>query len=359
MLRAVSASAAESQQVWTIGKVLGWTQRRFAERGLASPRLDAELLLSAALGRPRVGLYTGYDQPLLPEELTRLRELIRRRLQGESVAYLTEQKDFWTLTLRVSAAVLVPRPETELLVEVALRLLRPAAEVEAGAETVAGDPAAADAPPAPQSAYQRGAGDLTIHYEEEAPESAAPAPAAAAPVPADEPAAPRVVADIGTGSGAVALVLKKERPELRVLAVDCSAEALLVARDNGARLGLAVEFLHGDLLAPLVEHAPLDLIVSNPPYIPSGDIAQLAPEVRCEPHLALDGGPDGLSVIRRLVADARGLLKPGGALALELGAGQAAAALVMLRQAGYRDVGSELDLAGIERVVYGRRPVRD
>lgn len=356
----------DSGKLWTVRRVLQWTQQRFTERGIPSARLDAELLLAHALGRGRVSLYTGLEQPLTPEELTRYRGLIQRRLGGEPVAYLIGRRDFWTLTLTVTPAVLIPRPETETLVEVSLALLPdPPAADDPGpgaAASAEGRAASQEGPAIP------GQGELTVHYDPPM-EGAADAPtdadqpqaASAAPGPAMEavstPAAsgPKV-ADIGTGSGAVALSLKKERPAAQVFAVDCSPEALAVAAGNGASLGLAVTWLQGDLLSPLPPHAPFDLIISNPPYIPSGDIAGLAPEVRSEPHLALDGGADGLRVIRRLVRDALPLLAPGGALAMEVGDGQAGAVAELLRGAGYAAVAIEEDLARTPRVVSARRP---
>jgi release factor glutamine methyltransferase len=170
-----------------------------------------------------------------------------------------------------------------------------------------------------------------------------------------EAPAPRV-ADVGTGSGAIAVTLAKQRPTAEVLATDISAEALEVARENASRHGVAITFLHGDLEAPLAPHAPLDLIAANLPYIPTGDLAGLPPEVRHEPRRALDGGDDGLELVRRLVAAASALLAPGGALALEVGAGQAPSAAELCRAAGLTDVRLRRDLGSIDRVVSGRRP---
>jgi release factor glutamine methyltransferase len=163
------------------------------------------------------------------------------------------------------------------------------------------------------------------------------------------------VADVGTGSGAVALAVAKLRPDAHLFASDVSAGALEVARANAERLGLPVVFLEGDLGAPLAAHAPFALIAANLPYIPSGEIAGLPADVRSEPALALDGGADGLALVRRLVASAPALLAPGGALALEIGAGQAAAASALLAEAGFDDVRARRDLGGIERVVSGVR----
>jgi release factor glutamine methyltransferase len=359
---------ADPPATWTILDVLKWTTARFAERGLASPRLDAELLAGHAFGLARVGLYTQFDRPLAAEELARFRDLVKRRQAGEPVAYLTGRKHFWNLELTVDHHVLVPRPDTEAAVEAALDLCRPAPDQpEADG---AGSPGAADAgehAAAGENADQ--ARDLAhADASAEAPdgggqgagEGNGPAVQGAGGRPGWRRRAraltPLRVADIGTGSGAIALVLKKELPHAEVLAVDSSPEALDVARGNADRLGLAVTFLQGDLLAPLAGGEPLDLIVANLPYIPSGDIPALAPEVRSEPLLALDGGPDGLRLLRLLVAGAGAALRPGGALVLEVGQGQAEAVADLARQAGFGDVHARKDLAGISRVVVARWP---
>ena len=300
MLASQSPPAPPAQkQTWTILEVLRWTIGRFERHGIASARLDAELLATKAFGRTRVELYTHFDQPLGDPELASYRGLVQRRIAGESVAYILGRKEFWSLDLQVDARVLVPRPDTETLVEQALELLK--------AMPAKGRP-------------------------------------------------PRV-ADIGTGSGALALALKKERPGDEVFAVDVSPDALEVARGNATRLGLDITFLQGDLVSPLA--GPFDLIASNPPYIPSQDIAGLSPEVRREPSLALDGGADGLLLVRRLASEARKILAPGGALAMEIGAGQAASVMEILRGEGYAGIGARRDLAGIERVVFGRLGERD
>jgi release factor glutamine methyltransferase len=277
---------------WTSLDVLAWTQKRFAERGLPSPRLDAEVLLAHALSTTRVALYTAFDKPLEEGELAAYRELIRRRLAGEPVAYVVGEQEFWSLPLLVDPRVLVPRRDTETLVEVALRL----------------------------------------------------APAA------------RRVADIGTGSGAIVLALLKELPEAVAIAVDSSEGALEVARANAARHGLAarVTFVRGDLLAPT--DGVFDLVVSNPPYVPRGDLAGLAPEVRREPQAALDGGPDGLELLRRLPMEARARLAPGGVLAVEHGFDQGAAVRAIFEAAGFAGVATARDLAGQERVTSGSSP---
>ncbi|MGN6187812.1 MAG: peptide chain release factor N(5)-glutamine methyltransferase [Conexibacter sp.] len=253
------------------------------DAGCESPRLDAELLLAGAMGTTRTRLHLSPEQELTLAESDRFAELLRRRRAREPVAYLLGTRAFRHIDLTVDARVLVPRPETELLVEVALALPR-------GAR----------------------------------------------------------VADVGTGSGAVALALKHERPDLHVTATDVSEDALAVARANAERLGLDVAFAHGDLFAPL-DGVPLDAILSNPPYV--ADHAQLAPELDHEPGGALFAGPDGLDVLRRL-APAAAARAPF--VAFEVGAGQAGAVGALLRAAGMR-VETHKDLAGIERVVVGRR----
>jgi release factor glutamine methyltransferase len=278
---------------WTILDVLNWTTARFKERGMASPRLDAELLAAHAFGLSRVQLYTQFDRPLLADELAAYRELVRRRQGGEPVAYIVGRKEFWSLDLAVDDRVLIPRPDTEAAVEEALSLL--------------GDDA-------------------------------------------------RSVADVGTGSGAIALALAKARPGLAVFAGDISGGALEVARANAERLALAVTFVEGHLLEPLASHGPFDLIVANLPYIPAADVEGLAPEVRSEPRLALvGGGNDGLDVVRALIARASDALRPGGALVLEIGAGQADATAALCEAAGLVDVRRRRDLGDIERVVSARR----
>ena len=248
--------------------------------GCDSPRLDAELLLAHVLGVGRAGLIAAPERELEPDEARVFMDLAARRRGREPVAYILGSKGFRTIELAVDARVLVPRPETEHVVEAALSL----------------------------------------------PEGAR-------------------VADVGTGSGAIALALKAERSDLSVVATDSSTAALEVARGNAARLGLEVEFLHGDLLGPV--SGELDAVVSNPPYVAIGD--QLPPDIALhEPREALLAGPDGLDVIRRLVTAARGV----PFLALEVGAGQAPAVAELMR--AWPRVESVRDLAGHERVVVGR-----
>ena len=299
---APSAPTSSLPATWTVLDVVRWTTARFVERSVGTPRLDAELLVAHVLSLPRLQLYVQFERVLTPEELAALRGLIKRRQGGESVAYLTERKEFWKLEFAVDARVLVPRPDTETLVEEAQARLVPSA--------APGEPGAA---------------------------------------------APRI-ADVGTGSGALAITLAKLRTDAAVFASDLSAPALEVARANAERLAATVTFVEGDLAAPLAAHAPFSLIVANLPYIPTAELASLPPDVRTEPALALDGGPDGLDLVRRLVADAPALLAPSGALALEIGDGQAEATRALLQAAGFTDIQARRDLAGVERVVSGVKP---
>ncbi len=295
-------SEAERRTRWTVRELLGWTSDKFAEIGIDEARVDAEHLLARALGCSRVELYLQHDRLLGEDDRVGFRELVKRRLAREPVAYIEGSKGFHALDLdlQVDRRVLIPRPETEHLVDWLLETLRP--------------------PPAPLMP----------------------------------------VLDVGTGSGAIAIAVAKARYEVRVTAVDASADALAVARENATRLGLAeqLEFVRSDLL-DAVEDPPdgWAAIAANLPYIPSEDIAGLAPEVRLhEPRAALDGGPDGLDFIRRLIAQvsARRCLARGGWLLLEVGIGQAPAVEQLLRAAGFAEVGSRSDYARIARVVAGR-----
>ena len=285
--------------VWTIQRLLAWTTDFFRERGIESPRLDAEVLLSALLGRDRMYLYVHFDEPLEPEELARFRGYVKERAAHMPLAYVLGRREFMGLDFRVTRDTLIPRPDTELLVQCAVDFLR--ARAAAGGDELS-------------------------------------------------------IADIGTGTGAIALSVLHYTEGTRADAVDISPAAAEVARENAARLGLAerIEVHVGDLTAPLAGHS-YDVILSNPPYIPTADIETLMPEVRSyEPHLALDGGRDGLTLYRRLAADAPALLRDGGMLAVEVGIHEARD-VAHLMAAHPRIVCTEIkkDLGGIERVVVG------
>ena len=274
-----------------LAEVLRRSTRYLEDRGSPTARLDAELLLAHGLGVSRIELYTGHDRPMTEAELDVCRELVRRRGDREPVAYIVGTRGFRHLDLKVDSCVLVPRPETELVVDRCLELLRDVAE----------------------------------------------------------PA----VLDVGTGSGAIALAIASELPAARVTATDVSPAALDVAWANAVALGLAVEMRQGDLLDGLGDRR-FDLIASNPPYVSEQEIESLEPEVAVhEPRLATVAG-DGLDAYRRLLPDAREHLVEGGWLVLECGAGQAGWLVSELGRLGYSAADVARDLAGIERVVSAR-----
>jgi release factor glutamine methyltransferase len=278
--------------VRTLAEVLRLSAGYLEERGSPTPRLDAELLIGSALRLERIELYTNFDRPLSEPELAACRALLERRGRREPVAHILGRWGFHGLDLAVDARVLVPRPETEVLVERCLALLT------------------------------------------ERPQ-------------------PRVL-DVGTGSGAIALAIKAARTDAVVTATDISGDALAVAAANAAALGLEVELVESDLLSGLGDRR-FDLIASNPPYVAEAEMGALEPEVaEFEPRLALVAGGEGTEVLARLIAAAPGALDPGGWLVCECGAGQAAAVRSLMEAAGGADVFAQHDLAGIERVVGGR-----
>ena len=278
-----------------------WGARVLEQHGCDSPRLDAELLLAHALGLSRARLLAQFDRALSPAELARYRQLIERRRAHEPVAYIVGHQEFYGLDFYVDRRVLIPRPETELLVEKAIEL---AGKV--------GD---------------RGYGLY-----------------------------PLTLADVGTGSGAIAVSLAVHLPQATIYALDSSAEALEVAVRNVRRHGVEgrVHLLRGDLLSPLPE--PVDLIVANLPYVSEEELAELPPEIRCyEPLSALDGGPDGLRHIRRLLAQAREYLRSHGAVILEIGATQSkAVAELARRHFPTAEIEIARDYGGLDRVVIVR-----
>lgn len=253
------------EETWTILKVLQWTTGFFSRKGIEQPRANAEVLLAHVLGAERIQLYLHYDKPLTAHELARFREIVRRRAAHEPTQYITQKQEFWSLELEVTPSVLIPRPETELLVEKALEVLGKA---------------------------------------------------------------PARVLDVGTGSGAIAVALAHEQPNLEAIATDKSPEALVLAKRNAARhqVQSRIQFVAMDLFSGFsCTLPPFDLIISNPPYISEGELCDLAPEVvRHEPESALRGGdPHGLGVIRRILAEFCDYLRPGGTLLMEIGYGQA------------------------------------
>jgi len=283
-------------RTWTVLELLRWTTEHFRSRGIEGARLDAECLLAHALETERLQLYLDFDKPVAPVERARFRELVKRRADERvPVALLTGRREFWSLPLRVTPDVLVPRPETETLVEVALRLL-----------------------PDPESAAH--------------------------------------ILDVGTGCGAIALALAKERPKARITATDISEAALAVARKNAAELGFEnrIRFLLGNGFEP-VRGERFDLIASNPPYLSGREAPALPPELAYEPREALFAGAEGTELLRRIVDGARELLEAGGFLAVEVAPQQAPEMTEWLASAGFARPECHCDLAGRVRVVSAER----
>jgi len=282
---------------WTTLRVLDWTSGRFDRAGIESPRLEAQILLASILECDRVALYTSFERPLAAAELAAFRGLISRRLAGESVAYLVGKKEFWSREFAVDSRVLVPRGDTETLIAAALD-------------------AAKSAPPG-------------------------------------------AIADIGTGSGAIAVTMACELPSRAVIAIDVSSDALDVARANAATHEVSdrISFRGGNLLEP-IGNEQVALLLANLPYVEAAEIEALAPEVRAEPRLALDGGDDGLDLIRELVRNAPPMLAPGGWVVLEHGCDQGRAVRELLTAAAvFEAVETKADLAGRDRVSLARKAV--
>jgi len=280
-----------AQERWTVQRVIQWTTEHFQKKGLDNPRLEAEVLLAHLLEMDRMGLYLNYDRPLKEEERTAYREMIQRRLAKEPLAYIVGSKEFWSLRFAVNPECLIPRPETEHLVEEAIRIgkgIKP----------------------------------------------------------------PLRILEIGQGCGAVAIALATELGEAEIVATDISAGACSLAQANAERHGVGgrIRFVLGDLF-PAGE-GPFGLICANPPYIPTAEVLQLAPEVRdYEPLTALDGGEDGLRFFRRIAQGASAVLVSGGWLLLEMGQGQAPQVATILQDQGFAQIDLIPDLAGVKRVI--------
>lgn len=282
--------------IWTIKKILLWTTHYFQEHHLDSPRLDAELLLAHVLHKQRIYLYTDFDLIVEPSELSLYREYIKKRVSGVSTAAIIGEKEFMGLTFKVNEDVLIPRPDTETWLEKVIQ-------------------------------YHRNEQGL-------------------------------YVADLGTGSGAILLSFLYYCKEDTGVGVDISEKALALAEENGKNLKMddRVTWRRGDYLTALEEGELFDGILTNPPYIPTGDIRGLAEEVRHEPMNALDGGADGLTFYRKLAEGAAEHLKDGGFLAAEFGIHQAADVVNLLKETGKFDSFEVItDYGGIERAVYCRK----
>ncbi len=277
---------------WTVQRILDWTANHLAQHGSDSPRLDAEILLAHSRGCPRIELYTRYAEVLTDNERSTMRDLVKRRAKAEPVAYLVGHKEFYNLSFQVTADVLIPRPDTETLVMESLSHLRDQSDA--------------------------------------------------------------AILEIGTGSGCIPIAIAKRHATVQISTVDVDEAASQVAQSNAETHEVAdrIAFLTGDLFAPVEPDQQFDLIVSNPPYIKEEDIGELDPDVRLhEPHLALNGGADGLDVIRRLVEEAPNWLKPGGWLLFEIGEDQGDACRQLLNANGsFENVQIIKDLSKHDRV---------
>lgn len=284
-----------NKPVWTIIKILDWTKQYFADRGVENPRLDAEVLLCAVLQCERIKLYMDFERPLTGAELSQYKNYVARRGQHEPLAYILGEKEFMRNSFKVTPATLVPRPETELLVE---SLIKAAQGLKAD-------------------------GDVKI-------------------------------LDIGTGSGAIIVSLLDYLPNAKGVGVDISVDALIVAEENSRRIGVRERagFMQSDLFSRIPADKKFDIIVSNPPYIPAADIAGLAKDVQKEPRGALDGGADGLDFYRRIISEAMDHMADEGILAFEVGINQAQVVAELCRKAGFKATAIRKDYADIERMVF-------
>ncbi|HHW09338.1 MAG TPA: peptide chain release factor N(5)-glutamine methyltransferase [Firmicutes bacterium] len=292
----------------TVLELIKLTTNYLAGKGVSSPRLDAEVMLAHVLHLDRVGLYVNFERPLVPGEVAAYREMVARRGRREPLAYIIGEKEFMGKNFRVTPDVLIPRPETELLIEAVVKEL------------------------------DGGDGD------------------GAGPGPGDEPERLRIL-DLGTGSGVIAVMLALLVPRARVAAVDISGEALAVARSNAVRHEVEdrITFLAGDLYEPLPPGEMFEVIVSNPPYIAVPEYSTLSLEVRREPQAALLAGEDGLAVIRQVIAGAPARLADDGLLAIEIGAAQGEAVRRLAQQYGFTSVIIGKDYAGFDRYALMRR----
>lgn len=290
---------------WTIGRLLSWTVEYLGKHGADNPRLDAEVLLAEARGCKRIDLYTAYGEPATDEIRTAFRELVRRRAEGTPVAYLVGRREFYSLDFEVNPDVLIPRPESELLVVALLDHIKKRPASEAGVE----------------------------------------------------------IADIGTGSGILAVCAAKYVPNSHVTAIDISPAALAVARRNAERHNVAdrITFVEGNILATEPAEPRFDFIVSNPPYVSTAEMEQLDRDVRDhEPELALRAGDKGTDVIAPLIEQAASRLKPRGVLLIELSPMIAGEVEQLLRQQPSLDVGPTIrDLAGHARIVQATRKMQN
>lgn len=379
----VTAPEPPQKEVWTIERCLRWSTGYLERHGEERPRLAAEWLICAAAHRKRIDLYLNFDQPLSEAELAAVRNGLKRRAAGEPLQYITGETSFRQLDILCEPGVLIPRPETELLVDFVLEYL--------DRTVLAGGPAAArrervelpwnaevaqarEQELAALAAKAQSDGDAAEAEEDaaddvETPDEVAPVDDSAA-VAGDfslsdpEPSAPSVahVLEVGCGTGCISLSLAAERAgAVRCVATDIEPRAVALARRNRERVGLAddaVDIREGDLVSPIhaEEYGTFDVLVSNPPYVPTKVVDTLPREVAAfEPHLALDGGADGLDIFRRLLDVTPALLKPGALFAVELFETAAEPAAELCRAAGFTDVRVASDMTGRPRFVLAHR----
>jgi release factor glutamine methyltransferase len=290
------------QQIWTVGKLLNWTADYFKTKSLDEPLLSAQILLANVLSCPKVGLYLQFEREVAENEKTEFRNLVKRAVEGEPIAYLTGHKEFFSIDFMVNSSVLIPRPETELLVQWVIRKIR------------------------------SGTNGASHSHR---------------------------ILDIGTGSGCIPVALAKNISELMtILAVDISDSALALAEENSKRSSASnrIVFRKSDLFEQIDSSEEFDFIVSNPPYITEEDYHKLPRHIKdFEPQTALRGGSDGLDVIRRLCAEAGKYLKEGGYLVLEIGYNQSQEVKTLLSSSGYVNIEFEKDDGDIPRIAIGRK----
>ena len=352
--------------------ILKWAADYFRAKEVSEPRASAEVLLAHALNLSRLDLYLRHDQPLTPEELARFKALVVRRRQGEPPAYITGRKEFWSLDFRVTPAVLIPRPETEILVQAVLEVFQPKTEYrdqrpesrvrsshQNDLTQRRKDAKALTEDRVPKTEYRdQGSGISSEFAVNETPSLSMP----------------WIIGDleeeiqktgflwgleVGTGSGAVVIALARELPEMRWVGIDLSAGALTVARDNARRHGVAerIHFIRGDLLSSIKTEPRFHLAAANLPYVPRPVWEQLPADIKdFEPREALLGGDDGLALLRPLIRQAHRVLAPGGLLALEVADGMAPGVVKMLQETeAYQSVEILKDYQGADRVVLARR----
>ncbi len=369
-------ASTNDADMWTIRAALEWTQGYLERKGDENPRISAQWLMSEACGLSRIELYANFERPLSMDERDTLRGYVTRRGRGEPLQYITGEVGFRHITVQVRPGVLIPRPETEVLVSEALALLpaAPRFHVEDDEPDEQLDDTEGTATGQPESHENVSRETFSSATEEHDVDSFAAAGSVQVKPDevflstegvetgdlSEEVCESLLIADICTGSGCIACSIAHEHPNAHLIATDIAPEAVALARDNIATLGLEdrIQVIEGDLGQNIPDDlmGAFDLVVSNPPYVPTDELAEAPREVvDFEPALALDGGSDGLDVVRRMLPWCARALKPGGGLALELYETHCDEAADLVRKAGFTDVHVVCDLAGRPRVVVAKR----